>query len=64
VADLWTQPADFSRMQPGKPNPWHIVFLIFVEMIGTAAGAKEAELQGASSVVHRNTVAEAIQGET
>ena len=50
-------------MQPEQPNPWHIVFLIFTEIIGTA-GAKEAELQGASGVVRRNTVTEAIQGET
>ena len=60
---MWTQLADFSRMQPEQPNPWHIVFLIFTEIIGTA-GAKEAELQGASGVVRRNTVTEAIQGET
>jgi hypothetical protein len=50
-------------MQPEQPNPWLIVLFIFVKMI-SAAGAKEAELQGASSVVRRNAVTEAIQGET
>ena len=55
--------ADFSRMQPAQPNPWHIVLFIFAKMI-SAAGAKEAELQGASSVVRGNAMAEAIRGET
>ena len=50
-------------MQPEQPNPWHMIFMIFTKMISTA-GAKEAELQGASSVVRRNAVTEAIQGET
>ena len=50
-------------MQPKQPNPWHIVTIIFVKMIG-AAGAKEAELQGSSSVVRRNAALEARQGET
>ena len=57
------QLADFSRMQPAQPNPWHIVLMIFFKMI-RAAGAKEAELQGASSVVRGNTLVEAMQGET
>ena len=55
--------ADFSRMQPEQPNPWFIVAMIFVKMI-SAAGAKEAELQGASSVVRGNAAIEAMQGET
>jgi hypothetical protein len=50
-------------MQPEQPNPWHMVYLIFAKMISTA-GAKEAELQGASSVVRGNAVTEAMQGET
>ena len=50
-------------MQPDQPNPWRIVFLIFIKMIA-AAGAKEAELQGSSSVVRGNAVAEAMRGET
>jgi hypothetical protein len=51
-------------MQPDQPNPWHIVLMTFMKMI-SAAGAKEAELQGASSVSgRRNAVAEATQGET
>jgi hypothetical protein len=53
VADLSTRFADFSRMQPEQPNPWHIVLFIFTKMV-SAAGAKEAELQGASSVVRGN----------
>ena len=57
------QLADFSRMQPEQPNPWFIVSMIFGKMT-SAAGAKEAELQGASSVVRGNAVAEAMQGET
>ena len=50
-------------MQPEQPNPWHIVVMIFLKMV-SAAGAKEAELQGASSVVRGNAVTEAMQGET
>ena len=50
-------------MQPDQPNPWFIVNMIFAKMI-SAAGAKEAELQGSSSVVRGNAVAEAMQGET
>ena len=50
-------------MQPEQPNPWFIMHMTFTKMI-SAAGAKEAELQGASSVVRRNAVTEAIQGET
>ena len=72
VADVSTQLADFSRMQPDQPNPWHMVFVIFMKMV-SAAGAKEAELQGASSVIRgnnwlieaaQNAVAEAKQSET
>jgi hypothetical protein len=37
--------------------------MIFNKMV-SAAGAKEAELQGVSSVVRGNAVTEAIQGET
>ena len=47
-------------MQPKQPNPWLIVNFIFTKMI-SAAGAKEAELQGASSVVRGNAVIEAVQ---
>ena len=50
-------------MQPEQPNPWLIVLFTFMKMI-SAAGAKEAELQGASSVVRVNTVFEAAHGET
>jgi hypothetical protein len=50
-------------MQPAQPNPNHIVLLIFAKMV-SAAGAKEAKLQGASSVVRRNAAIEAAQGET
>ena len=50
-------------MQPEQPNPWHIVTLIFVKMI-SAAGAREAELQGSSSKMRGNAALEAIQGET
>ena len=58
-----SQLADFSRMQPEQPNPYLIVAVIFMKMI-SAAGAKEAELQGSSSVMPRNAVTEAMQGET
>ena len=58
-----SQLADFSRMQPEQPNPWNIVNFIFFKMI-SAAGTKEAELQGSSSVVRRNAATEAMQGET
>ena len=50
-------------MQPGQPNPWLIVLMIFAKMTG-AAGAKETELQGASSVVRQSAVSKATQGET
>ena len=50
-------------MQPAQPNPWIIVLYIFIKMV-SAAGAKEAELQGASSVVRGNAMTEAMQGET
>ena len=60
VADLSVRLADFSRMQL---NPHVIVVMIFIKMI-SAAGAKEAELQGASSVVRGNAALEAVQGET
>jgi hypothetical protein len=50
-------------MQPDQPNPWFMVIMIFTKMISTA-GAKEAELQGASSVVRGNATVEALQGET
>ena len=55
--------ADFSCMQPDQPNPFVIVIMIFVKMT-SAAGAKEAELQGSSSKMRDNTVILAIQGET
>ena len=50
-------------MQPDQPNPWFMVIMIFTKMISTA-GAKEAELQGASSAVRVSAVNEAAQGET
>jgi hypothetical protein len=50
-------------MQLEQQNPWLIVNYIFVKMI-SAAGAKEAELQGSSSVMRGNAVVEAIRGET
>jgi hypothetical protein len=50
-------------MQPAQPNPWLIVILIIAKMT-SAAGAKEAELQGASSVVRGNAITDAMQGET
>ena len=50
-------------MQPAQPNPWFIVNMTFVKMI-SAAGAKEAELQGASSVMRGNAVLAAMHGET
>ena len=53
-------------MQPDQPNPWFIVAMIFAKMT-SAAGAKEAELQGSSSVMRPQVmieVIEAMQGET
>ena len=64
AADAWLNPlADFSRMQPDQPNPFLIVTFIFMKMV-SAAGVKEAELQGASSVVRGNAAHQAMQGET
>ena len=48
-------------MQPEQPNPWRIVNIIFTKMISTA-GAKEVELQGASSVMRVNAAHEALEG--
>ena len=50
-------------MQPEQPSPCFIVAMIFGKMI-SAAGAKEAELQGSSSVMRGNAVTEAFHGET
>ena len=50
-------------MQPDQPNPWPILSMVFVKMISTA-GVREAELQGASSVLRGNAVAEAMAGLT
>jgi hypothetical protein len=50
-------------MQPDQPNPCFIVAMIFSNMI-RAAGVKEAELQGSSSVVRGNALQEAMRGET
>jgi hypothetical protein len=46
-------------MQPDQPNPWFIVNMIIDKMI-RAAGAKEAELQGSSSVMRGNAALEAL----
>ena len=50
-------------MQPMQPNPWLGTMVILTKMISTA-GAKEAELQGSSSVMRGNAVTDALQGET
>jgi hypothetical protein len=50
-------------MQPNQPNPWMIVSVSCFKMI-SVAGAKEAELQGSSSVVRGNAAMEAMTGET
>jgi hypothetical protein len=50
-------------MQPDQANPWFILVMIFMKMV-SAAGVKEAELQGSSSVVRRNVANETLQGET
>ena len=50
-------------MQPEQPNPWLIAVIIFSKMI-RAAGAKEAELQGSSSVMRANVVTQALWGGT
>jgi hypothetical protein len=63
MADFSGRLADFSRMQPEQPNPWSIVLFICNKMI-SVAGAKEAELQGTSSVMRGNATIEAMRGET
>jgi hypothetical protein len=63
AADVSTSLADFSQMQPEQPNLWHIMAVIFVNM-SSGAGAKKVELQGSSSVIHRNVALEAMHGET
>jgi hypothetical protein len=37
-------------MQPEQPNLWLVLHMLFIKMV-SAADAKEAELQGASSVM-------------
>jgi hypothetical protein len=64
ATECWTPLADFSRMQPNQPDPWVILLgMVFMKMV-SAAGAKEAELQGASSVMRGNAITEALTGET
>ena len=54
-------------MQPDQPNPWFIMNVVFAKM-ASAAGAKEVELQGASSFMRVNAMTghllEDAQGET
>ena len=50
-------------MQPEQPNPWLLVHLMFTKMV-SAAGAKEAELQGVSSVMRVNAMVMTALGET
>ena len=53
-------------MQPDQPSPFVIVGMMLAKMM-SAAGAKEAELQGASSIMRVNAATGHlidVQGET
>jgi hypothetical protein len=51
---------DFSRMQPTLPNPWCIGHMATFKMM-SAAGAKEKELQGITSVSGITTFIDAVE---
>jgi hypothetical protein len=61
-ADAWAPLArrwdagDFSRMQPTPANPQEAVLVVFNHMT-TIAGANQKELEGASSISGRRSVA-------
>ena len=63
VAEELPPPADFSRMQPTEPNPWAAAMMVVSKML-SAAGAKEAELQGSSSVMRGNTMTDVMENAT
>jgi hypothetical protein len=60
-ADAWAplerrwEAGDFSRMQPAHPNPWMALFTVVGTMMATA-GARQKELEGASSMSGRKNV--------
>jgi hypothetical protein len=66
-ADAWAPlerrwgAGDFSRMQPAQPNPWHTLLMVTVSMLGTA-GARQKELEGASSQSGRKNASNALLG--
>ena len=52
--------SDFSRMQPAQPNPWGTLQVVVINMEATA-GARQRELEGATSISGRkNAAADAI----
>jgi hypothetical protein len=61
-ADAWAplerrwEAGDFSRMQPAHPNPWMGLATVVVNML-VAAGARQKELEGASSQSGRKSAA-------
>jgi hypothetical protein len=69
-ADAWAplerrwEAGDFSRMQPAQPNPWIALNMVVNNMLATA-GARQKELEGASSQSGRkNTALDAFSGVT
>jgi hypothetical protein len=55
---------DFSWMQPTQPNPWLTLNMVVDNMQATA-GARQKELEGASSSSGRkNAVIDAVSGVT
>ena len=61
-ADAWAplerrwEAGDFSRMQPAQPNPWLALSIAVDNMVSTS-GARQKELEGASSSSGRKNAA-------
>ena len=66
-ADAWAplerrwEVGDFSRMQPAQTNPWFPLSQVSDNMM-KMAGARQQELEGASSMSGRNTTSDAWLG--
>jgi hypothetical protein len=66
-ADAWAplerrwEAGDFARMQPAQPNPWHALLVVNGSMMLTA-GARQKELEGASTMSGRKNASDALFG--
>ena len=67
-ADAWAplerrwEAGDFSRMQPAQPTPWLAFNMVVIDMV-KVVGARQMELEGASSMSGRKSAAiDALSG--